>query len=43
MSPCDLICVGTSTFNRNQDQGDLTETADYDVNGGQRGGGVNWR
>ena len=34
MYPRGLICVGTSTFPVNQDQGALTATADYDVNGG---------
>ena len=37
MSPCDLICVGTSTYPINQDQGGLTGTEGYDVNGGRLG------
>ena len=43
MCPRGLICVGTSTVTINQDQVGLTETADYDVNGGRLGGGVNWK
>ena len=38
-----MIFVGTITVPINQDQVVLTATADYDINGGRRGGGVNWR
>ena len=41
MCPCGLIFVGTSTVPINQYQVELTASADYDVNGGRWGGGVN--
>ena len=43
MCPLGLVSVGTSAVPIDQDQVGLTATADYVLNGGRQGGGVNWR